>query len=74
MCLIAKQQPDAYKTPDSPAAKSGAQSAKQEGVSNTETKNPRIDEPGKSRKPEGHIESAKAAGTVAPERPNDEKS
>jgi hypothetical protein len=74
LSLIAKPQPDAHKTPDSPAAKSGAISAKQEGVSNTETKNPRIDEPGKSKKAEGYIESAKATGTVAPERPDDEKS
>ncbi|KAK1147776.1 hypothetical protein N8T08_000289 [Aspergillus melleus] len=44
-------------------------SGKQEGVSNTTTDNPYVNEPGKSVKGEGETETAKVKGTVAPERP-----
>ncbi|PYI11491.1 hypothetical protein BO78DRAFT_393426 [Aspergillus sclerotiicarbonarius CBS 121057] len=44
-------------------------SSKQEGLSNTDTDNPLVNEPGKSQKGEGETETAKVKGTVAPERP-----
>ncbi|GLA28290.1 hypothetical protein AnigIFM63326_005861 [Aspergillus niger] len=44
-------------------------SGKQEGLSNTNTDNPYVNEPGKSAKGEGETESAKVKGTVSPERP-----
>ncbi|OGM51221.1 hypothetical protein ABOM_000262 [Aspergillus bombycis] len=44
-------------------------SGKQEGVSNTDTSNPYVNEPGKSQKGEGETETAKVKGTVDPERP-----
>ncbi|KAE8133537.1 hypothetical protein BDV38DRAFT_286721 [Aspergillus pseudotamarii] len=44
-------------------------SGKQEGVSNTDTSNPYVNEPGKSEKGEGETETAKVKGTVSPERP-----
>ncbi|KAE8160426.1 hypothetical protein BDV40DRAFT_290176 [Aspergillus tamarii] len=44
-------------------------SGKQEGVSNADTSNPYVNEPGKSQKGEGETETAKVKGTVSPERP-----
>ncbi|RAL01300.1 uncharacterized protein BO80DRAFT_424855 [Aspergillus ibericus CBS 121593] len=44
-------------------------SSKQEGLSNTDTDNPFVNEPGKSQKGEGETETAKVKGTVAPDRP-----
>ncbi|KAE8414082.1 hypothetical protein BDV36DRAFT_266509 [Aspergillus pseudocaelatus] len=44
-------------------------SGKQEGVSNADTSNPYVNEPGKSEKGEGETETAKVKGTVSPERP-----
>lgn len=44
-------------------------SAKQEGVSNSTTDNPFVNEPGKSVKGEGETETAKVKGTVSPQRP-----
>ncbi|GAB1199513.1 hypothetical protein BDV32DRAFT_119205 [Aspergillus pseudonomiae] len=44
-------------------------SGKQEGLSNTDTSNPYVNEPGKSQKGEGETETAKVKGTVDPERP-----
>ncbi|KAB8238051.1 hypothetical protein ETB97_006073 [Aspergillus alliaceus] len=44
-------------------------SGKQEGLSNTDTSNPYVNEPGKSEKGEGETETAKVKGTVDPERP-----
>ncbi|KAF7588970.1 hypothetical protein BBP40_004972 [Aspergillus hancockii] len=43
-------------------------SGKQEGLSNTDTDNPYVNEPGKSVKSEGETETAKVKGTVTPER------
>lgn len=58
-------QPAASKPTGGP----GSISAKQEGLSNTDSKNPHIDEPGQSEKGEGETETAKVKGTVKPERP-----
>lgn len=44
-------------------------SAKQEGVSNTDSMNPYINEEGKSEKGEGETDTVKVKGTVKPERP-----
>ncbi|KAJ5999285.1 hypothetical protein N7451_007095 [Penicillium sp. IBT 35674x] len=44
-------------------------SFKQEGLSNADTMNPYVNEPGKSKKGEGETETAKVKGTVKPERP-----
>ncbi|KAE8357003.1 hypothetical protein BDV28DRAFT_126058 [Aspergillus coremiiformis] len=44
-------------------------SGTQEGISNADTSNPYVNEPGKSQKGEGETETAKVQGTVAPERP-----
>ncbi|KAE8336831.1 hypothetical protein BDV24DRAFT_167880 [Aspergillus arachidicola] len=44
-------------------------SGKQEGVSNADTSNPYVNEPGKSQKGEGETETAKVKGTVDPARP-----
>lgn len=44
-------------------------SSKQEGLSNADTMNPYVNEPGKSKKGEGETETAKVKGTVKPERP-----
>lgn len=59
----------AQRAPKGPGEFSGATSAKQQGVSNTETKHPELDAPGKSVKGEGETESAKLKGTVSTERP-----
>ncbi|KAL1965700.1 hypothetical protein VTN77DRAFT_5200 [Rasamsonia byssochlamydoides] len=64
-----RDPPRAYKGAESPAVKSGAQSAKQQGLSNTETKHPWLESSGKSAKAEGDTDSAKLQGTLAPERP-----
>ncbi|PLB47552.1 hypothetical protein P170DRAFT_510380 [Aspergillus steynii IBT 23096] len=58
-------QPDSRKEPGD----SASTSAKQEGVSNSTTDNPFVNEPGKSVKGEGETETAKVKGTVAAERP-----
>lgn len=63
------QQGKAQRAPKGPGEFSGATSAKQQGVSNTETKHPELDAPGKSVKGEGETESAKLKGTVSTERP-----
>lgn len=58
-------QPASVKPPsDNPAD----MSAKQEGVSNTDTSNPLVNEEGKSVKGEGETDSVKLKGTVSPER------
>jgi hypothetical protein len=44
-------------------------SFKQEGLSNTNTSNPYVNEPGKSEKGEGETDSAKVKGTVRHDRP-----
>lgn len=44
-------------------------SYKQEGLSNGDTMNPFVNEPGKSKKGEGETETAKVKGTVSPTRP-----
>lgn len=44
-------------------------SFKQQGLSNADTMNPYINEPGKSQKGEGETETAKVKGTVKPDRP-----
>ncbi|KAJ5798300.1 uncharacterized protein N7503_007596 [Penicillium pulvis] len=44
-------------------------SFKQEGLSNADTMNPYVNEPGKSKKGEGETETAKVKGTVKPDRP-----
>lgn len=52
-----------------PPAGETSTSAKQEGLSNTNTMNPYVNEPGKSQKGEGETETVKVKGTVKPERP-----
>ncbi|EED22865.1 conserved hypothetical protein [Talaromyces stipitatus ATCC 10500] len=47
---------------------SGAQTSKQQGVSNDDTMNPYLNAPGKGEKPEGVTDSSKLKGTVSPER------
>lgn len=47
-------------------------SSKQHGVSNTETKHPWLETPGKSEKAEGFTETAKLQGTLSPKRPKEE--
>ncbi|CDM35132.1 unnamed protein product [Penicillium roqueforti FM164] len=47
----------------------GSISAKQEGLSNADTMNPYVNEPGKSKKGEGETDSVKAKGTIRPGRP-----
>ncbi|KAJ5660958.1 uncharacterized protein N7484_000330 [Penicillium longicatenatum] len=59
---------------DEPRAMGSAQgptsmSFKQEGLSNADTMNPYVNEPGKSKKGEGETETAKVKGTVKPDRP-----
>lgn len=44
-------------------------SFKQEGLSNANTMNPFINEPGKSQKGEGETETVKVKGTVRTDRP-----
>lgn len=44
-------------------------SYKQEGLSNTNTSNPYVNEPGLSEKGEGETDSAKVKGTVQHDRP-----
>jgi hypothetical protein len=44
-------------------------SFKQEGLSNSNTMNPYINEPGKSKKGEGETETVKVKGTVRTDRP-----
>lgn len=58
-------QPAGMKPPAGPTSTS----AKQEGVSNTNTMHPYINEEGKSQKGEGETETVKVKGTVKPERP-----
>lgn len=65
-------QPKAYKGSEGPTVKSGAMSAKQQGVSNTETKHPWLEASGKSEKAEGYTETAKLQGTISPHRPKEE--
>ncbi|OGE57593.1 hypothetical protein PENARI_c002G11639 [Penicillium arizonense] len=52
-----------------PAKGPTSMSFKQQGLSNTDTMNPYINEPGKSQKGEGETETAKVKGTVKPDRP-----
>ena len=52
-------------TPNGP----GSISAKQEGLSNADTMNPFVNEPGKSKKGEGETDSVKVKGTIGPDRP-----
>lgn len=47
----------------------GSISSKQEGLSNADTMNPYVNEPGKSMKGEGETETAKVKGTVSTTRP-----
>jgi len=47
----------------------GSISSKQEGLSNADTMNPYVNEPGKSQKGEGETETAKVKGTVSTDRP-----
>ena len=47
----------------------GSMSFKQEGLSNTNTSNPYVNEPGLSQKGEGETDSAKVKGTVQHDRP-----
>ncbi|KAK5807644.1 hypothetical protein VI817_001902 [Penicillium citrinum] len=47
----------------------GSISSKQEGLSNADTMNPYVNEPGKSAKGEGETETAKVKGTVSTSRP-----
>lgn len=54
-----------------PPAGPTSTSAKQEGVSNTNTMNPYINEEGKSQKGEGETETVKLKGTVKSERPQE---
>lgn len=58
-------QASSRKEPGGPSTISG----KQEGISNTTTYNPYMDNPEKSKKGEGETETAKVKGTVSPERP-----
>lgn len=44
-------------------------SFKQEGLSNADTMNPFVNEPGKSKKGEGETETVKVKGTVRTDRP-----
>ena len=60
-----KDQPASRKAP----AGGNSISSKQEGLSNKDTSNPYINEPGKSITGEGETESAKFKGTVSPQRP-----
>ncbi|KAJ5129622.1 uncharacterized protein N7515_005661 [Penicillium bovifimosum] len=52
-----------------PPGGTGSISSKQQGLSNTDTMNPYVNEPGKSQKGEGETESVKVKGTVTPDRP-----
>ncbi|QKX58318.1 uncharacterized protein TRUGW13939_05440 [Talaromyces rugulosus] len=63
-----RDPPKAIRPPTDPGKNSGAQSAKQQGLTNTETKHPSLETPGKSVKAEGETETAKVMGTVSPER------
>ncbi|KAJ5981079.1 hypothetical protein N7481_008377 [Penicillium waksmanii] len=47
----------------------GSMSSKQEGLSNADTMNPYVNEPGKSQKGEGETDTAKVKGTVSTDRP-----
>ncbi|KAL4735400.1 hypothetical protein BDV11DRAFT_196114 [Aspergillus similis] len=60
-----KDQPASRKAP----AGGGSMSSKQEGLSNKDTSNPYVNEPGKSITGEGETETAKFKGTVSPQRP-----
>ena len=44
-------------------------SGKQEGLSNTTSDNPHINDPGLSKKGEGESDSVKVKGTISPNRP-----
>ncbi|KAL4913095.1 hypothetical protein BDW62DRAFT_205898 [Aspergillus aurantiobrunneus] len=57
-------QPATRKDP----AGGASMSSKQEGLSNANTDNPYVNEPGKSVKGEGETETAKVKGTVSPAR------
>ncbi|KAH8705300.1 hypothetical protein BGW36DRAFT_367322 [Talaromyces proteolyticus] len=61
--------PDADKKPESPGGKSGSQPAKQQDDSGAETRNPHLEDPGKSKKAGGGVETGKVKGTVSSERP-----
>ncbi|KAJ5583298.1 hypothetical protein N7535_001918 [Penicillium sp. DV-2018c] len=52
-----------------PPGGTGSISSKQQGLSNSDTMNPYVNESGKSRKGEGEADSAKVKGTVATDRP-----
>ncbi|CRG84124.1 hypothetical protein PISL3812_01453 [Talaromyces islandicus] len=58
----------ATRPPTDAGKNSGAQSAKQQGLSNTETKHPNLEDPGKSVKAEGETDTAKLKGTVSAQR------
>ncbi|RDW72694.1 uncharacterized protein DSM5745_07866 [Aspergillus mulundensis] len=60
-----KDKPATRKAP----AGEGSMSSKQEGLSNADTSNPYVNEPGKSITGEGETETAKFKGTVSPQRP-----
>ena len=47
---------------------STSMSAKQEGLSNADTMNPYVNEPGKSEKGEGETDTAKVKGTIKVDR------
>jgi hypothetical protein len=47
----------------------GSMSFKQQGLSNADTMNPYVNEPGKSQKGEGETETVKVKGTVKTDRP-----
>jgi hypothetical protein len=52
-----------------PPGGTGSMSSKQQGLSNADTMNPYVNEPGKSEKGEGETETAKVKGTVRTDRP-----
>ncbi|OKL58303.1 hypothetical protein UA08_06610 [Talaromyces atroroseus] len=59
---------DVIKPPKSFEGESGAQTTKQQGLTNKETQHPYLYAPGKSEKPEGITDSSKVMGTVSPAR------
>ncbi|OOQ87035.1 hypothetical protein PEBR_19083 [Penicillium brasilianum] len=58
-------EPRAMGPPSGP----NSMSAKQQGLSNADTMNPYVNEPGKSEKGEGETDTAKLKGTVRVDRP-----
>ncbi|KAA8650914.1 hypothetical protein EYZ11_001843 [Aspergillus tanneri] len=60
---------DPHESRKAPGDSTGSISAKQEGISNTDTSNPLVNEPGENIKSEAEIETAKAKGAVYPEQP-----